>query len=633
MTSYPPNAFWKLRKSVSKNSHLELHSVYKQGGGIATDPGEIKDEVRKEFQFRLRNREAMNGWDGYVEATNSVVECILNGKCDSSPDFSSEELIEAIKKIKTGKAPDYYGMYSEIFHYLGTGLLQPLLQTLNIVKNSRRIPEKWRNVLVTMIYKNKGSRMDLEKYRGIFLTVIASKLFELLLKNRMKTNLDKVSLFQAGSKDGKGPPDILFLLRSCIDYSKYMNNCLYVTSYDFRQAFDSLWLQDCILTLKKLGVEDYILQLIYELNKKAIVQVKTPYGLTEPAEVIDTVKQGAILGSSLCSASTGEYCQVNKGVTVGDVQIASLAYVDDVIDLNGNDEDTVQAHQNAEVFAKRKKLTHAPEKCNLMLINRRNKKNIKVPELKINEEIMEEVHQMVCLGDVFNSKGNNDDLINDRVKRGTASMVSIHGFMREMSLGVHTISVYLLLHHAIFLASMLFNAQAWSNITEKNMSNLTTIQMRFLKKAMSAKQATTNSFMYLELGVLPIAQEVHKRQLTFFHHIVNLAEDDPVRKMWQYQRQLPNYNNWWNGIENLIVKYNIELSEEQIKSISKDTFKQKVKKAITQVAFEDLRKECQAKEKTKQLVYQEYKTQPYIQSLYPNHSKIIFKFPPKNTQE
>ena len=66
--------------------------------------------------------------------------------------------------MKTGIAPDYYGMHSEIFHNLGEGLLKLLLQVLNIVKNSKQIPDKWRNVLITMIYKNKGSHLDLEKY-------------------------------------------------------------------------------------------------------------------------------------------------------------------------------------------------------------------------------------------------------------------------------------------------------------------------------------------------------------------------------------------------------------------------------------------------------------------------------------
>lgn len=619
------NAFWKLRKSVTKNSKLQLQAVFKQEGGITTNCNEVKDEVRKEFESRLRNREAVSGWEEYVQSTNVVVKCILDGEYEKGPDFSEEELTEAVKRLKTGIAPDYYGMHSEIFHHLGTGHFKALLQVLNSVKNSRKIPEKWRNVLVTMIYKNKGSHMDLEKYRGIFLTVIVSKLFELLLKKRMKPSLEKISLFQTGSRDGKGPPDMLFLLRGCIDHSKYMNKSLYITSYDFRQAFDSLWLQDSILTLRRLGVEDYILKLIYELNRKAIVQVKTPFGLTEPAEVIDIVKQGTILGSSLCSASTGEYCQVNKGVTVGDLQIATLAYVDDIYDLNQSDENTIEAHQNAQVFAMRKKQSYAPEKCNVMLVNRRNKTNLVVPKLKINDEIMEEVHQMVCLGDVFNSKGNNDALMEDRVKRGTASMVSIHGFMREISVGVYTVSVFLLLYSAIFLASILFNAQAWSNLTEKNMHTLSTVQLKFLKKIMSAKQATANSFVYLELGVLPVEFEVHKRQLAFLHHIVHLRDDDPVRKMWEYQKRMPNYNNWWNGIEELMKTYGITLTEEQIKNMSKDTFKQKVKKAVTQVAFDVLRKECQTKEKTKRLVYEEYRTQPYLTSMYHNHAKIVFK--------
>ena len=191
-------------------------------------------------------------------------------------------------------------MNSDILASSGDGILEPLLQVFNIIKSTHKIPETWRQVLITMIYKNKGSHLDLEKYRGIFLTVVVSKLFERMLTERMKENLENVSLFQAGSRSGKSAADHLFLLRSAIDHSRYMNNCLYITTYDFRQAFDSLWLQDSILVLKKLGVPNDTLKLIYEMNKKANVQVKTPHGLTEPVEVNDIVKQGGILGSPMC---------------------------------------------------------------------------------------------------------------------------------------------------------------------------------------------------------------------------------------------------------------------------------------------------------------------------------------------
>ena len=141
---------------------------------------------------------------------------------------------------------------------------------------------------------------------------------------------------------------------------------------------------------------------------------------------------------------------------------------------------------------------------------------------------------------------------------------------------------------------------------------------------MKVKQAVANSVVYLELGILPIEYEVHKRQLSFLHHIIHLDEEDPVRKMWEYQKRLPNHNNWWNGVEQLLVKYDINLSEEDIKNMSKETFKLKIKKIISKFAFEELKKECRQKEKTKHLCYQEFTTQSYMKSLYPNHSRIIF---------
>ena len=360
------------------------------------------------------------------------------------------------------------------------------------------------------------------------------------------------------------------------------------------------------------------------MNKKANVQVKTPYGLTEPVEVIDIVKQGGILGSPMCSATTAEYCEINKGITIGSVTIASLVFVDDIADLNGHFGDVIVSHQNAINFAKRKKLELAPDKCYILLIKQKNKDN-PVPVLYINGEVVSEVSALKYLGDVFNALGNNDDLIKDRVKRGIAAMVSINGFMRETSMGHHTLSVYLLLHQAIFLSSVLFNSQAWSNIKDKHVKELTTLQLKYLKKMMGVRPATANAFVYLELGVLPIEYEIHRRQILFLHHVMNLSEDDPVKKVWRNQTVLPDHDNWWTNVKLLMDKYSINLSEEEITSMSKETFKQKVRKNINSYAFEKLKEECQSKSKTGGIEYEEFGTQDYIKTMSPGRAKVIFK--------
>ena len=199
------------------------------------------------------------------------------------------------------------------------------------------------------------------------MTVIVSKIFETLLKKRMSPNLREVSPFQAGSRANRGPPDNTFLLRGCIDHQKYIGRSLYITAYDFEQAFDSLWLQDCILSLKSLNVPDYILQLVLNLNQTATVVVKTPHGRTNPITVHDIVKQGGVLGSPLCSASTAEYCGYNKGISIGTSHVSSLAFVDDMIDVSFNCNDSNKAHDNALTFGRKKKINYSTKKCKSLL--------------------------------------------------------------------------------------------------------------------------------------------------------------------------------------------------------------------------------------------------------------------------
>ena len=74
---------------------------------------------------------------------------------------------------------------------------------------------------------------------------------------------------------------------------------LRITFYDIERCFDSLWLEDCINSSWQCGVDDDILYLIYPLNRKADITVRTPIGNTQSFEVCNLVKQETVLGSIL----------------------------------------------------------------------------------------------------------------------------------------------------------------------------------------------------------------------------------------------------------------------------------------------------------------------------------------------
>ena len=176
--------------------------------------------------------------------------------------------------------------------------------------------------------------------------------------------------------------------------------------------------------MKNLGVEKEYLQLVYNLNKSASVSVQTPYGETEAFTSDPIVKQGTILGPCVCSTSTAKYCGTNPGVCVGNLVVSSLLFVDDIIDLSVSSEDREIAHANALHFAKRKKVSYSGTKCFSMVVNGKNK--VEPPNLQIDDKkVVLRATELAYLGDIFNSKGNNDGLIADRKKRGIKAMVTI----------------------------------------------------------------------------------------------------------------------------------------------------------------------------------------------------------------
>ena len=140
----------------------------------------------------------------------------------------------------------------------------------------------------------------------------------------------------------------------------------------------------------------------------------------------------------------------------------------------------------------------------------------------------------------------------------------------------------LLLYKTIFLASVLFNSQAWTNLTKTQLIQLRTVQLKYLN--------------YLELGVLPIEFEIHRRQLMFLHHIHTLPPDDPAQQIFRQQKLLPYEKNWWNGVAELLEKY--ELTDVDYDTICKDEWKNMVDANITDYAFQQLKEECSSMTKT-----------------------------------
>ena len=233
---------------------------------------------------------------------------------------------------------------------------------------------------------------------------------------------------------------------------------------------------------------------------------------------------------------------------------------------------------------------------------------------------------MLYLGDTFNNKGNNVALVRDRVKKGEAVMVNALALTTDAVMEHYVMQTLILLYRSVFLPVLIFNSQAWDRMTLDDLEGLTTVQLKYLKRALQVPRSTPNCAVFLELGILPIEYEIHIRKLTFLHHILHLEANDPVIQIYQEQKKYVFEKNWGNEVEELLDKYNIKQGECDATHMSKNSWKRMVKKKITEYALIQLNMEKCTKSKLEHLPdYTSFHKQNYFETLSVDHSRLLFQ--------
>ena len=80
-------------------------------------------------------------------------------------------------------------MYIVLFIF---GQIHDFPLSMNAIKNSHEIPSQWFDVLISTLFKNKGSKKEQVNQRGIFLKQILSKIFERINMNRIKREKNRL---------------------------------------------------------------------------------------------------------------------------------------------------------------------------------------------------------------------------------------------------------------------------------------------------------------------------------------------------------------------------------------------------------------------------------------------------------
>ena len=316
--------------------------------------------------------------------------------------------------------------------------------------------------------------------------------------------------------------------------------------------------------------------------------------------------------------------EIDGGMAIGTAKIGPLAFVDDLTTINTNIKAAVSSNLSVCFFSDRKKQPLNETKCYLLPIN--VKPIDAVPIQEVNGQIITVKSEVECLGDIFNSKGDYSDLIKDRFRKGYVCLINAMALCSNQSMGKYAISSLITIYTTVFLPTVLFNSETWSNLINKDLEKLSSIQMKFLKRMLHCPRGISNSFTLLELGLLPIEDEISVRQLMFLHHIINLADGDTVKNVFEQQSCYPYEQNWRKHILSLLVKYNLTEDIPSIRDLSRSVWKTRVSKAITKYVLQKLNRGCMAQSKTAYLgLYKELEEKSYVRDLPPQKARTWFQ--------
>ena len=153
----------------------------------------------------------------------------------------------------------------------------------------------------------------------------------------------------------------------------------------------------------------------------------------------------------------------------------------------------------------------------------------------------------------------------------------------------------------MFLPRLIYNAEAWSSLTEANIQCLLKAQLHYLRRVLEMPKSTPTAALFLDLGILPIQYEIEKKQLLYLKCVLEKNADDPVQQTYYQVLEYQDENNWANHITFLRRKYNLPLNDYNLLSMSKQQWKTFVTDRIKHHAFEHLTGQCGTNRKTMHL--------------------------------
>ena len=501
----------------------------------------------------------------------------------------------ALKGLKKDKSSDALGYINELFRpeVIGSNLKEGLLKLMNNIKDQQIFPEQLEACNITSIFKNKGSKQEFDKYRGIFRVPIFRAILERLIYNDEYGEIDNnLTDANVGARKSRNIRDNLFVVNAILNsIKKGSEDSVDLCAYNVEKCFDALWSYECINDLYDAGMRNDKLALLFRMNENAQVAIKTSQGMTERFPIKKIIMQGTVWGSLFCTATMDKLPKMMYNTPdllykyKGEVSVPPLEMVDDILTVKKCGLEALEMNSKVNAFIELKKLKLAEKKC--VQIHIGNKCG-PCEKLLVHDVEMQSAQEVKYLGDMVHENGKPNSTVSSRIKRGYAIVSQILALLNDLPLGNLRIEVGLALRQAWLINGILFNCEVWNKTTKYQEEQLMSIDKYLLRGILSAHAKTPIEFIYLETGALPLSYVMSARRMIYLQTILKRHNEEIIRKVYECQKRNPSPGDWCEQLKEDFTNINMHIQDEHIAAMDSTVYKKLIKEAVRNKAYRDL---------------------------------------------
>ena len=542
-----PKKLWKLidwKGKVAEDepelSHHEVHNFFKN---IFQAPKLIEDPVLDE------SSEELDMYHEMVFTTDKEITMI--------------EIEKACSSIGSGTGLD--GIPPAICKFFPPALKEILLRLFNSVFHNN-YPKKWYNQLLTPIPKS-GHTIVAPKLRGVAIGMMLSRLYDDIIDQRF-CNWYQPNPEQAAYRIFQGCVIQLCCLFMLIHFAKCTGTELIVGLMDFEKAFDYL---NRVHLINKLITDG--------IGHKILKAIKNMYLETKYVP-------------KLCSSRIGDEIESKYGVTQGRKSSANIFsyYISDMSDgLKNNNDDfmdpycLIQLADDTNLIAEtitslnnKFSITFKYAKDNYQRINHKKTKFMHMSdEPSLNDIVLEDgtvinpvnpCEGYSFLGFKLTYSGNIEHIIENNLDSKVNTIVRYYAWLHENNDTPFYIKIQVL--YTCLFTSILYSAEAWSNISKHIEEKILKIEREALKQCLGVKTGTTNDLIYIELNKADIIANIKERQKNFYEKVLKFEPEDAVVKsiwnMCKNDERTNSFTNYYEILESGNERRNISIRNNTV---------------------------------------------------------------------